>query len=185
MLLFYTSMRLWWRCFNSNFILLSVFVGLLAAGCKTSKEDKHVSTLRVHVQTHQDPTGHYKKVPVYRDKPKYSFYIDPSPFLTEADLSQASLEKEKGWDGFHIRLQFDHRGSLKLENITATNVGRRLVIFSQFNKTNRWLAAPLIHERIADGKLTFVPDATRSEAKLIVQGLNNVIEKRRKRNKWF
>lgn len=184
MLFFYNIMRRWRRWFNSNFIIFLVFVGFVTTGCKTSKEDKQVSTVRVHVQTHEDPSGHYKKVPVYRDAPKYSFYIDPSPILTEIDLTEASLVEEESWNGFHLDLQFDHRGSLKLENITATHVGRRLVIFSQFNKTNRWLAAPLIHERISDGKLTFVPDATRSEAEAIVTGLQNVIKEKQKRNSW-
>jgi hypothetical protein len=40
----------------------------------------------------------------------------------------------------------------------------------------RWLAAPRITGRIADGRLEFTPDATRDEAERIVHGLNRVAE---------
>ena len=41
----------------------------------------------------------------------------------------------------------------------------------------RWLAAPRINKRIADGVLVFTPDATREEAEQIALGLNNLAQK--------
>jgi hypothetical protein len=47
----------------------------------------------------------------------------------------------------------------------------------------RWVAAPTMTERIADGRLVFAPDATREEAERIVHGLNRVAELTRKGRK--
>ena len=49
-----------------------------------------------------------------------------------------------------------------------------------FGASPDWLAAPLIRRPIADGVLTFTPDASREEAEKIVKGLNNVTEKIKK-----
>jgi hypothetical protein len=40
------------------------------------------------------------------------------------------------------------------------------------NHQCRWLAAPLISHRIANGVLAFTPDCSREEADQLVQGLN-------------
>ena len=42
------------------------------------------------------------------------------------------------------------------------------------NVYDRWIAALLITRRIADGLLTFTPDASREEADAMVLGWNNV-----------
>jgi len=41
----------------------------------------------------------------------------------------------------------------------------------------RWLAAPLINRRMADGMITFTPDASREETEKFVEGLNNSAKK--------
>jgi hypothetical protein len=41
----------------------------------------------------------------------------------------------------------------------------------------RWLAAPLITQRIGDNTLTFTPDATRDESEAIATGLSNIGKK--------
>ena len=48
-----------------------------------------------------------------------------------------------------------------LEQYTAANPGRHLVIFGQWGDKladGRWLAAPLITHRISNGLLAFTPD---------------------------
>ncbi|MGA9450667.1 MAG: hypothetical protein WBW41_04895 [Verrucomicrobiia bacterium] len=45
---------------------------------------------------------------------------------------------------------------------------------------SRWLAAPLITRRIANGVLAFTPDCSRAEADQLVLGLNQVAAKNRK-----
>jgi hypothetical protein len=97
--------------------------------------------------------------------------------LTEANVLRATLLETPG--GFAIEVKFDDHGTLILEQFTSANPGGHLVIFSQWSdlaKDSRWLAAPLISHRIADGTVSFTPDATRDEAKLIVTGVNHMAE---------
>ena len=74
-----------------------------------------------------------------------------------------------------MSIQFDHQGTLLLEQYSTLNRGRKFAIFTQFGdklKESRWLAAPIISRRITDGLLMFTPDATREEAEQIARGLN-------------
>ena len=85
-----------------------------------------------------------------------------------------------------IKIEFNSTGTVLLEQYSATNPGRHFAIFCQFGpeqKEQRWLAAPLINQRITDGKLVFTPDCTREEADEIVLGLNNVVSKIKKRGR--
>jgi preprotein translocase subunit SecD len=81
--------------------------------------------------------------------------------------------------GFAIRIIFDEPGKFRLDNVTAANKGKRIVVMAQWTEV-RWLAAPKINRRISDGVFVFTPDASREEAERIVNGLNNVIKKVRK-----
>jgi hypothetical protein len=66
-----------------------------------------------------------------------------------------------------------------LEQYSAGNPGRHFVIFGQWGDklaNGRWLAAPLITHRIANGVLTFTPDLSRPEADQMVLGLSNVAQ---------
>jgi hypothetical protein len=57
------------------------------------------------------------------------------------------------------------------------------VIFGQWGDKpaiGRWLAAPLISHRMADGVLAFTPDLSRPEADQLVLGLNHVAELQKK-----
>jgi hypothetical protein len=47
----------------------------------------------------------------------------------------------------------------------------------------RWLGAPFIGSSITRGVLIFTPNATRAEAEQVVEGLNNVAKKFKKKNK--
>jgi preprotein translocase subunit SecD len=107
--------------------------------------------------------------------------VEKEAFLNEGNVDQASVLDQDGV--VLIKVQFDKRGSWLLENITASNPGKRIAIFSQFSE-GRWLAAPLISRRIGDGVLIFTPDANRPEAERIVRGLNNVAAKAKKINKF-
>jgi hypothetical protein len=165
--------------FNSILGLLAL-AGLVA-GCKTeetyesNEQDtaKQLTALRLHIQTSPDPTGRSMEVPVFRSRPVL-LTIDPSPFLTEQNVTKAEIVDELG--GFSIRIELERQGKWLLEKYTAANMGRRIAIFANFGH-ERWLAAPVIQKVIADGKLTFTPDATREEADRIVRGLKNVAAK--------
>lgn len=171
--------------FNTYFLLaavLAIVVGCQTAEQKEKNEKKQLSTLRIHLEVSPDGTEAKDPVPVYRESPVL-LHISKDPFLTEADVAGAKVLDVMG--GFAIQVQVDRRGIFLLEQYTTANKGRRMVIFSQFGITKaeaRWLAAPLIKQRIADGFLVFTPDATREESERIVRGLNNVAAKNKKRN---
>ena len=168
-------------------VLMLSCAALFAGGCASTKEEKKddlISTLRIHVEAAGTPSDFCVRVPVSRESP-VMVTVDKEPFLTEADVAEARLVEVAG--GFDLQLQFDHHGSLLLEQYTTSNPGRRLAIFSLFGQTpgdHRWLAAPAVSRRITSGTLIFTPDASRAETERIALGLNNVAKKNKERNKW-
>lgn len=165
-----------------NIYLLLLCAVVMAVACKTTDERKkgrEASTLRLYLEipkSGMDPHG--GTVPIYRQSP-IMINVERTPFLTEADLEAASVMDVRG--GFMIRAQFNGHASLLLENVTVSHRGQRIAIQSHFGET-RWLAAPLISRRIANGELVFTPDASREESDRIVRGLTNVIAKIKKKS---
>jgi preprotein translocase subunit SecD len=160
-----------------NAYLLLGLAALLSSGCQAFKK-KEASTFRVHLEVNEDPSGRSKPVPVYRQNPIY-VHVESSPFLNEGNVAKAYVVDALG--AFQIMIQFDRRGTWVLEQYTTANKGRRFAIFSQFGDA-RWLAAPVINQRITDGLLVFTPDATREESERLVRGLNNVAKTMQKWN---
>lgn len=160
-----------------NLYLLLVMAAMLAVtGCKTDKTkkaDKHVSSLRLYLENRAQVPGSGETVSVLRASPVL-VTIGREPFLTEANVTAAKLLETPG--GYAIEVRFDESGTWILEQYTSANSGRHIAIFSQWSdqtKDSRWLAAPIISHRIANGILAFTPDASREEAQQIVTGLNN------------
>src|SRR5262245_48129237 len=175
------------RGYRFNFYLV---VAVVAAAVwlqpVPAKAKKPESTLRIHVETARDASDRTVTASLPRSKP-IVINIERTPFLTEANVSKASVVDAMG--GFAIQIEFDRRGSWILEQYSVSNKGRRFAIFVTFIKPEekekdkkakaepaegRWLAAPLIGQKISDGILLFTPDATREEANQIVAGINNV-----------
>src|SRR5439155_21541744 len=122
-----------------------------------------------------------KEVPIFRANP-VMIRVEKDPLqIDEGNVVQGMVLDIEG--GFVIKVQLDKRGTWVLENLTASNVGNRLAIFSPCGEA-RWLAAPLISRRISDGVITFTPDADRAESERFVRGLNNVAAKIQKKNKF-
>jgi preprotein translocase subunit SecD len=172
------------RAARFNIYLSFLAAGLLVTGCHTAKHEKQLATLRIHLEVTATPMDFSTEVPVYRKKP-VMVTVDKEPFLTEGDVAAAKVVDIRG--GFALQIEFDHSGTMLLEEYTTANPGRHMAVFSLFGKKkeeSRWLAAPLIAKRISDGKLIFTPDATREEAERIALGLNNRLEKKRKEDKW-
>ncbi len=171
-------MKIRWLRFNI-YLLAAVAV---TCGCHTTSEKaqkKALSSLRLHLEVSQDGTQGNEPVSVCRSTPVL-VNVDKMPFLTEANLSEAKVIDVIG--GYALRLQMDHSGTSLLEMYTAANHGRRIAVFVQFGdelKERRWLAAPVIKQRISNGVFVFTPDASREEAEQIAQGLNNVVKKTR------
>ena len=169
-----------WR-FNL-YLALTLLLALLA-GCKSPEREakKQLSTLRIHMQSNLASTNRTEVISVFREQP-VPFQIERMPILTEGDVAHASIIDVIG--GYAIQLKLDQRGTWLLEQATGINPGKHLVIFSQFSEapdyklnSGRWLAAPKIERRIADGTISFTPDASREESEAIIKGLNNVARK--------
>jgi preprotein translocase subunit SecD len=166
--------------FNTYLLVTAAVAAVAVCGCQSTDQKlpkSLLSTLRLHLQASFDGSKTNESVPVYREKPVW-VTVEQMPFVTEANVSSASVVDGVG--GYVLRIQFDHDGTILLEECTAANRGRKMAIFSQFGKEikdYRWLAAPMINHRITDGILVFTPDATREEAEEIALGLNNVSKK--------
>jgi len=166
-------------CFNTY--LLAGLLALLACGCAApSKDDKKVqSALRLHLEVNPNPAGQSMRVNVGRSDP-LAVNVDQQPFLTELQVEKASVLDALG--GFSIALQFSSDGAILLEQYTGAYNGRRMAIAAEFGEF-RWIAAPVIRQRLADGQMVFTPDLTREEAERFVRGLNRVAELVRKGRK--
>jgi preprotein translocase subunit SecD len=170
-------MKAFTRRFNL-FLALAALAPL--CGCQTDKPNKEISALRVHIEAAPDNLSDTETVSVLRADPLL-ITIAKEPILTEANIAGAKVIDTRG--GFAVQIQFDESSGLVLEQYSAANPGKHFAIFGQWGDklaSGRWLAAPLITHRIADGKLTFTPDMSRSEADQLVLGLNNVAKKIRK-----
>lgn len=179
------------RTFKLFFWAVLGLTGLMAGGCHSTpehsskKKDTEIATIRVHVEVDM-PSDRSQVIEIPREDP-IKFNVEKAPFLTEANIRGARVYDTLG--GFALRLQFDRQGALLLEQYSGGNRGRHLAIMSQFaNATNnkvpvqRWLAAPKIYQRIADGVIAFTPDASREEAYQIAVGLSNVAAKHEKQS---
>ncbi len=156
----------------------NLFLALMAlavlCGCQTDKKNKDVSALRLHIEAGSNDSGLTQAVSVVHDDPML-IIVEKEAVLTEANLIEAKVIDARG--GIAIEIQFDESSALVLEQYTAANPGKHLVIFGQWGKKladGRWLAAPLITHRITGGVLSFTPDMSRAEADRLVLGLNNV-----------
>lgn len=164
-----------------RFNLYLAFVLILPlAGCTFFKDElgkkkaEKAGAIRIHLEAPVSVPGKTRKVSVLRSTP-LAVTIDEDPVLTEANLLAATIVETQG--SYAVRVRFDETGGWALEQATAGNPGKHLVIFGQWGETTvegRFLAAPLIGRRIAGGELTFTPDASREEAQQLVDGLNNL-----------
>lgn len=162
--------------FNTYFVLM------LVLGCSTTgkkEKEKTASTFMVHLETQAAEDYRSQEIQVFRASP-VSLFVDKTAFIHTGNVVRATVVDDFG--GFHIRVEVDRRGALELETMSAKHVGKRMAIYSRWSET-RWIAAPKIHARIADGVIEFVPDTSLEEAERIVLGLNNVVEEARKRDK--
>ncbi len=165
-----------------NIYLAAAFALILTGGCLTHKgKDKKVATtISLHLESDPDGLSDIGPESIYRSDP-IVVSVNKLPFLDGGDLEEASVVDEPG-GLYSIRLRFNWQGAAILASVTSANPGRRIAIYSAFGDA-RWLAAPLIRERISNGVLTFTPDATHEEAERIVRGLNNVAKGLKKADK--
>ena len=167
--------------FNTYLFLLAV---ALSAGCKTSEErsrDKAITTFRLHLESDQGGTDSTAVIEIAGAQ----LYVNNSPFLDETSVTNAAVVDTRD-GGFAVQVRYDRHGTLVLDAMTTENRGRHLAIFTQFGpgklEHKRWLGAPSIGSSITGGVLIFTPNSTRAEAEQVVQGLNNVAKKLKKKS---
>ena len=162
---------------------------MMLTGCQSAESQRQhaISTLRIHLEAPREASDSSQQISISRNHP-LPLRVLKDPILDESYVSKAEVVDEPG--GFRLRIQFDRRGSLLLEQRSAQNQGKHLAIYSEFagpdGKTQqmRWLAAPRLQQRIADGTLLFTPDASREESEQIALGLTNLARKREQPLNW-
>ena len=171
-----------------NIYLAVALTLLFATGCATDpkkKEKKQATVLSLHLQVApgQDAgSARNQTVSINRENP-LALLVETSPFADGADVEEASVVNEYG--SFSLRLKLSFHGALLLDQMTSANRNdKRIAVFCAWDKEKRWLAAPVIRQRISDGIFTFTPDATLAETERIVRGLNNVAKELKKRDTW-
>jgi hypothetical protein len=157
-----------------NTYLLAALAACLLCACASAKHKKMNAVLRVHPEATENTTF-TKTVSVFRDHP-VEIKVDQSPLLTEDEVASAQVVNALG--GFALVIKFNPRGQWLLDQHSSLHRGKHLAIFVEFGEKpgiHRWIAAPILSNRISDGTLIFTPDATREEAEEFASTL--VIEK--------
>ena len=171
-------MKVYMRRFNLILALAVLLVPL--CGCKLLgfKSNEPTAALRIHMELSPDNAENKmngaQTVSVLRSEP-VQVTIDKNPILTERNLVAVKLINTPVAPAIEVR--FDENGTWILEQYSASNPGRHFVIFGQWGqdlKDGRWIAAPLITQRINNGILSFTPDMSSDEASNLVVGLSNV-----------
>ncbi len=176
-----SNMKVYWPRFNLFFALAAL--AWLPCGCQSTsslnpfKKSDPTSVVRIHIELAANNVAGgqlstAETISLLRANP-VSVTIDKDPILTEGNLVAAKVISTP--EAPAIELRFDSNGTWILEQYSAENPGRHFVIFGQWGddlKNSRWLAAPLITQRINDGIISFTPDMSKDEADLFVKGLN-------------
>jgi len=160
-------------------LALALSTGCVSDPAKRKPGKRDEASLRLHLEVNPDGSDRNAPVSIGRERP-FQLNVEKAAFLTEFQIEKAAVVDALG--GFSIAVQFNKQGTFLLEMHTTANKGKHLAISAEFGEM-RWLAAPLINQRIGDGRLVFTPDATRAEAERIVRGLNRVAEQVRKGRK--
>ena len=145
---------------------------------KKAKKPKPLDKIRVHVEAKRELPERSLPAFVGRSNPLH-FNCEKIPILNESHVENALLVDQPG--GFQVRIRFNSMGTKLLESYTAAAAGRHLCIVADIDGEGRWLAAPLVRQRIGDGTLSFSPDASREEMERLVTGLNEMVRKEKKR----
>lgn len=158
-----------------NFYLLLSIVLTLAVGCQNTeyKQKRQDTVLHIYMEAGRESPTFSQPTVIGRTSP-ISVNVERRPFLTEDNVTEAEIVEVMG--GFALQVRFDRTGTILLEQYTASNPRKRLVVFCQFGEKlehTRWLAAPVVYKRIPNGILTFTPDASREETEAIELGLKN------------
>lgn len=93
------------------------------------------------------------------------YYLHSKILLNENDISDAYAEVINSYPAIHMLL--NNEGKLKLTELTANNIGRRIAVVIN----GKFISAPIIRDTINTGKVLISGDLTSEEAKKYVSGL--------------
>jgi len=165
---------------NWNLVVL-LGLGAASGGCATrSERDQEIATIRLHFEANPAMVRRSMEATVLRAHP-VTITVAEEPLVHEGYLDAAEIVTTGGTH--QLRLTFDDSGRRLLETETAIHRGKRVAVIAQFPEA-RWLGAPVITGTIRDGVFVFTPDASLEECRRLVDGLNRVIQDR-KRNDWL
>lgn len=172
------------RIHRNRFNIYLAFALLITlTACLTpeeKKQAKEVALIRLHLEGSVSRPDKNSPAKINRANP-VTVSVETDPFLDSGSLDKAAVIEVLG--GFALQLRFDKHGTFVLDSMTTANRGRHIAIFAQWTE-GRWLAAPIVSQRIADGVLTFTPDASREEAEDLARRLNNTAAKLKKRDRF-
>lgn len=161
------SRRAWFNTF--------LLAGLLAGnGCQGPGQAKGLAGLGLHLEVNPDGTDRSGPVTVGRSSP-FVVNVNQRPFITQQELKGAELVQTD--TGYALKLEFDRRGTLLLDQYSSAYRGKRAAVWARWDRQVRWLAAPRMEQRITNGVLVFTPDASPAEAQQLVQGLNKTVRR--------
>jgi hypothetical protein len=141
------------------------------SGCSTTRSEKRMeASLRFYLECNLDGTDRSQAISVGRTDP-FALATESRSFLSEFNVDRASVIEAPG--GFVLSVQFDREGTWILEQYSTAHKGKRVAIAAEFGEL-RWIAAPVMRERITNGLFVFTPDTTREEAEKIARGVNRV-----------
>ena len=147
---------------------LAVLSGLMVS-CSSPGEGKGLASIQFHLEMNPDGTDKIGPVTIGRSVP-FQVTVDKVSFLSERQLLEAQIVEHEGT--FAIKLKFDQKGTWLLEQYTTAHRGKRAAIMARWEGQGRWIGAPRMEQRQADGTFEFTPDASREETEKFVEGLN-------------
>lgn len=135
-------------------------VGVILTGCATKGSVKREVTIefRLGYDTPKEGT-----VPIHIPGLIQPVYIEPYPLLTRMDIINVSLLE----DAFGPALEFIFTpvGAVRFQEITATNIGNRIVVLVD----NQPVAAPIVKEPITAGRAIIAGKVERKELEKVIK----------------
>jgi hypothetical protein len=140
------------------------------------KHTKEVSTVRLYLKPRHAPT--VVRVPLFRAKPVMVTVGKTIFSMRQPQKHQSSIRRK-----FLIKIQLTNTAPSAREH-DRTSVGKRVAIFSRLPIRSDG-SPPHAYPANQRWSAYIYTDASRDEAERMVNGLNNVIAKAKKKNKFF